>query len=55
MKRLRQQIARTSSEIYRRTQKRKATAKEKGLSNEFKKLMGGVDPTARMLKEYKKS
>ena len=43
MKRLWQQIARTSNEIYRRTQKRKATAKEKELLNEIKKLMGGVD------------
>ena len=39
----RQQIARTSNEIYQRTQKRKATAKEKGLLNELKKLMGGLD------------
>ena len=52
MKRLRQQIARTSNEIYRRTQKRKATVKEKGLLNERKKLMGGLDPTTRMLKEW---
>ena len=55
MKRLRQQIARTSNEIYRRTQKRKATAKEKELLNELKELMGGVDPSTRMLKEYKES
>ena len=63
MKRLRQQIARTNNEIYGRTQKRKATNKEKGLLNELKKLngwgrsnlMGGVDPTTRMLKEYKES
>ena len=52
MKRLRQQIARTSNEIYRRTQKRKATAKEKELLNKLKKLMDGVDPTTRVLKEY---
>ena len=51
-KRLRQQIARASNEIYRRTQKRKATVKEKGLLNERKKLMGGLDPTTRMLKEW---
>ena len=51
-KRLRQQIARTSNEIYRRTQKRKATAKEKGLLNERKKLMGGLDPATKMLKEW---
>ena len=55
MKRLWQQIARTSNEIYRRTQKRKATAKEKELLNEIKKLMGGVDPKKRMLKKYKES
>ena len=53
IKRLRQQEARTSNEIYRRTQKTKATAKEKGLMNELKKLIGGVDPTIRMLKKYK--
>ena len=55
MKKLRPQIARTINEIYRRTQKRKATAKEKELLNELKKLMGGIDPTTRMLKEYKES
>ena len=53
MKRLRQQIARSSNEIYQRTLKRKAEAKEKELLNELKKLMGGVDPTTRMLKECK--
>ena len=53
MKRLRQQIARSSNEIYQRTLKRKAKAKEKELLNELKKLMGGVDPTTRMLKECK--
>ena len=52
MKRLRQQKARTSNEIYRRAQKRKATAKEKELLNKLKKLMDGVDPTTRVLKEY---
>ena len=52
MKRLRQQIARSSNEIYQRTLKRKAEAKEKELLNELKKLMGGVDPTT-MLKECK--
>ena len=52
MKRLRQQKARTSNEIYRRTQKRKATAKVKELLNKLKKLMDGVDPTTRVLKEY---
>ena len=55
MKRLRQQITTTSNEIYRRTQKRKATAKEKELLDELKELMGGVDPSTRMLKEYKES
>ena len=55
IKRLRQQIARTSNGIYQITQKRKATAKEKGLMNELKKLMCGVDPTTRMFKEYKES
>ena len=54
MKRLTQQIARTSNEIYRRTQKRKATTKEKELLNELKKLMGGVDPTKRMLESIKR-
>ena len=53
MKRLRQQIARASNEIYRRTQKRKATAKEKELLNELKKLMGVADLTTGMLKQYK--
>ena len=53
MKILKQQIARTSNEIYRRTQKRKATAKQKELLNEIKKLMGGVDPVTKMLREYK--
>ena len=55
MKRLRQQIPRTSNEIYQRIQKGKATAKEKELLNELKKLMGGRDPTIRMLKQYKES
>ena len=55
MERLTQQIARTSNEIYQRAQKRKATAKEKELSNELKKLMGGVDPMTRMLKKCKES
>ena len=55
IKRLRQQKTRTSNEIYRRKQKRKATAKEKELFNELKKLMVGVDPTTRILKEYKES
>ena len=55
IKRLRQQITRTSNEIYRRNKKRKATAKEKELFNELKKLMVGVDPTTRILKEYKES
>ena len=50
MKRLRQQIARTSNEIYRRTRKRKATAKGREQLNELKKLMGGVESTTRMLK-----
>ena len=50
MKRFRQQISRMSNEIYRRTQKRKTTAKEKELLNELKKLIGGVDPTTRMFK-----
>ena len=40
MKRLRKQIARANNEIYRRTKKRKATAKEKELLHELKKLMG---------------
>ena len=40
MKRLRQQIARVNNEIYKRTQKRKATAKKKVLLSELKKLMG---------------
>ena len=39
MRRLRQQIARASNEIYQRTQKRKATAKKKVVSNELKKLI----------------
>ena len=55
MKRLRKQIARASNEIYRRTQKRKATAKEKERLSEIKKVMGGADPTTRMLKQYKDS
>ena len=52
MKRLRQQIARTSNEIYRRTQKRKATAKEKELLNE---INGWGRFKKRMLKKYKES
>ena len=55
IKRLRQQKTRTSNEIYQRKQKRKSTAKEKELFNELKKLMVGVDPTTRILKEYKES
>ena len=55
MKRLRQQIARASNRIYPRTQKRKATAKEKEILNELKKLMGGADPRTQMLKQYKES
>ena len=35
--------------------KRKATAKERELLNELKKLMGGVDPITRILKVYKES
>ena len=54
-KRLRQQIARASNEIYRRTQERKATGKEKELPKKPKKLTGGVDPTRQMLKQYKES
>ena len=52
MKRLWQQIARTSNEIYRRTQKRKATAKEKELLNETN---GWGRSKKRMLKKYKES
>ena len=52
MKRLRQQTARTSNEIYRRTQKRNTATKKKELLNELKKLMCGVDPTTRMLKSW---
>ena len=55
MKKLRQQIARTSNEIFQRNQKRKETAKEKELLNEIKKLMGGVDPRTRIFKGYKES
>ena len=54
-KKLRQQIARTSNEIFQRNQKRKATANEKELLNEIKKLMGGVDPWTRIFKEYRES
>ena len=43
MKKHRHIIARTSNEIYGRTQKRKATAKEKELLNELKKLMGEIE------------
>ena len=52
MKRLRQQTARTSNEIYRRTQKRNTATKKKELLNELKKLMCGLDPTTRMLKRW---
>ena len=52
MKRLRQQTARTSNEIYRRTQKRNTATKKKELLNELKKLMCGLDPTTRMLKSW---
>ena len=55
MKILRQQIARISNDIYRRTQKRSATTKKKELLNELKKLMGGVDLTTRTLNEFKES
>ena len=55
MKRLRQQIERASNKIYEGTQKRKATAKDKELLNELKKLMGRADPTIWMLKQYKES
>ena len=53
VKRLRQQIARASNEIFRRTQNRIATAIERGLLNELKKLMGVADTMAGMLKQYK--
>ena len=53
IKRLRQQIARASNEIFRRTQNRIATAIERGLLNELKKLMGVADTMAGMLKQYK--
>ena len=55
MKRLRQQIARASNEIYQRTQKRKARAKRKVVSSELKKLIGGAYPMTWMLKQYKES
>ena len=48
IKRLWQQIARTSNEIYQRTQKEKATNSEKELLNKHKKLMGVVDPTTKI-------
>lgn len=53
IKRLRQKIARASNEIFRRTQNRIATAIERGLLNELKKLMGVADTMAGMLKQYK--
>ena len=53
IKRLRQQTAGASNEIFRRTQNRIATALEKGLLNELKKLMGVADTMAGMLKQYK--
>ena len=53
VKRLRQQIARASNEIFRRTQNRIATAIERGLLNELKRLMGVADTMAGMLKQYK--
>ena len=55
MKTLRQQKARATIEIYQRIQKKKAAAKEKELLNELKKVMGWVDPSTRMLKEYRES
>ena len=54
-KKLRQQTARTSNEIFQRNQKRKATANEKELLNGIKKLIGGVDPRTRIFKEYRES
>ena len=56
MKRLTQQVARSSNEIYQKTSKGKRQPKrKKGLLSKLKKLMDGVDPTARMIKEYKES
>ena len=51
MKKLRQQIARASNEIHvrRRTEKRKATTKEKKLLKQLQKLMNGVESTTRTL------
>ena len=40
IKRNTRQIARASNEIYRRTQQKQVTAKEKELLNEPKKIMG---------------
>ena len=53
--RLGQQIARTSNEIYQKTQNRKATANENELFNELNKLIEGADETTWMLKQYKES
>ena len=53
MERLEQQVAKASNGIYRRTQKRKATAKKKELLNELKKLKDRVDRTTKMLKQQK--
>ena len=47
MKQLRQKIARVSTELHRRSQKRKATRKEKMILKELKTQVEGSNPTTK--------
>ena len=53
MKELRQRIARTNDELYRRRQKRKATKKEKKLLKQLTSSMDGLEPTTSTIRTHK--
>ena len=53
MKELRQRIARTNNELYRRRQKRKATKKEKKLLKQLTSIMDRWKPTTSIIRMYK--
>ena len=53
MKELRQNIARTGNELYRRNQQRKASAKEKKILKDLKTKMNNKDVTSRNLRTAK--
>ena len=53
IKELRQLIARTSNEIYRRKQRRKGTPKDKKILKQLKKTMNETEPTTSVLMKHK--